>query len=106
LNSLTVDGVVEHNRAAQPFLRLGSNQVTVTTAGNKLPPGTVLVVTYEYQECTTAGKRTQWNGKGLSYGETRTVTKELTSLPATFGINVGGSTEPRMVAFSRTLRAQ
>lgn len=104
LDSLTVDGVVEHNRAAQPFLRLGSNRVTV--AGGKLAPGTVLVVTYEYQECTTSGKRTQWNGKGLSYGETRTVTKEFTALPATFEITVGGTTEPRMVAFSRALRAK
>lgn len=106
LDRLALDGVVEHNRAAQPYLRLGKNQVTVRTADNQLPKGTVLVVTYEYQECTTTGKRTQWNGKGLTYGDTKTVTKELTTLPATFEITVGGSTEPRMVAFSRALRAK
>lgn len=106
LNNLTLDGVVEHNRAAQPFLRLGKNQATVSTATNKLPPGNVLVVTYEYQECTTSGKRTQWNGKGLSYSETKTVTKELTTLPATFDLIVGGTTEPKMIAFSRALRAK
>jgi hypothetical protein len=106
LERLSLDGVIEHNRAAQPFLRLGRNQVTVSTADDKLPPGTVLVVTYEYQECTATGKRTQWNGKGLTYGETRTVTRELTKLPATFDITVAGSTEPRMVSFSRTLRAK
>jgi hypothetical protein len=106
LDRLALDGVVEHNRAAQPFLRLGGNRVTVSTATNRLPPGAVLAVTYEYQECTTAGKRTHWNGKGLTYGETRTVTKEFTALPATFELTVGGTTEPRMIAFSRALRAQ
>ncbi len=106
LQRVTLDGVVEHNRAAQPYLRLGNNRVTVSTADNTLPKDTVLVVTYEYQECTTTGKRTQWNGKGLTYGETKTVTKELTSLPATFDITVGGTTEPKMIAFSRALRAK
>jgi hypothetical protein len=106
LASLKLDGVVEHNRAAQPFLQLGKNQVTVATADNRLPAGTALVVTYEYQEATAPTKRDQFNGKGLTYGETKVVTKEFTSLPATFEISVGGTTTPKMVAISRGLKAK
>lgn len=103
LAGVKLDGVVEHNRAVQPFLLHGKNQVTVATADNRLPPGTALVVTYEWQEATADGKRSQWNGKGLSYGETKVVTKELTALPATFTIDVGGTTAPKMVAITRAL---
>ena len=106
LSAVKLDGVVEHNRAAQPFLHQGKNLVTVATADNRLPPGTALVVTYEYQEATASAKRDQWNGKGLSYGETKIVTKELTTLPATFEITVGGTTTPKMIAISRGLTAK
>jgi hypothetical protein len=105
LASFAVDAVVEHNRAALPYLYHGRNQVTVA-AGGPLPAGTALAVTYVYQEATAPAKRSQFNGTQVTYGETRTVTREFTTLPATFTVEVGGNTPPRMVSLERALRTK
>ena len=106
LKSFKLDAVVEHNRGAQPFLYNGKNSVTVSTKDNKVPANTVLVVTYAYQEATAPGKRGQYNGQGLAYSDTKTVTKEITSLPFTFDLDVGGNTPPKMVAYERALKSK
>ena len=104
LTKFRLEAVVEHNRGAQPYLVQGANKVTVSS--DKLPPGTMLTVSLTYQEATAPNpaKRTRWEGNGLAYGEPKTVTKEVTALPATFEINVGGNTPPKMVSLERAVR--
>jgi hypothetical protein len=105
LTALTVDAVVEHNRGALPFLYQGDNVITVGGHGAVLPPGETLAVTYAFQEATAPAHRNSFNGSEVTYGETRTVTKEVTALPCTFTIAVGGTTPPRMLSIARALRA-
>lgn len=106
LVSLKLDAVVEHNRSALPALLPGKNVVTVATEKNELPKGSVLVVTYTYQEATAPEKRNRYDGNGVKYGEVKTVSKEVTSLPYTFDISVGGNTPPKMVSLERALKAK
>ncbi|HYF51202.1 MAG TPA: hypothetical protein VEJ63_17435 [Planctomycetota bacterium] len=104
LKSLKLDAVIEHNRGAQPFLYNGKNTITVSTKDNKLPADSVLVVTYAYQEATSPSAKRQFNGKGVTYSDTKTVSKEVTALPFTFDIEVGGNTPPKMMAIERAIR--
>lgn len=106
LKSFAVDAVVEHNRGALPFLYHGKNVVTVGAAGNVLPANASLVITYAYQEATAPANRGQYNASQVTYGETRTVTKEVTSLPYTFTIDVAGTTPPRMLHIERALKTR
>jgi hypothetical protein len=108
LAKFAVDAVVEHNRGALPYLLNGKNNVTVALEKGELPKGSVLVVTYSYQEATVANpeKRNRWDGTGISYGPVKTVTKEITTTPATFAIEVEGNTPPKMVSLERSLRAK
>lgn len=103
---LALDAVVEHNKCALPYLLDGKNQVTVSFEKNKLPPGSVATVTYAYQEATAPAGRAHFDGIGLQYGETKRVTKEITSSPFTFTIDVGGNTPPKMLFLERAVRAQ
>jgi hypothetical protein len=103
LKTFRVDAVVEHNRGALPFLYQGANVVTIGTTGNVLPAHSALVVTYSYQEATAPANRNQFNGSQVSYGEVRTVTHEITTLPSTFTITVAGNTPPRMLFLERSL---
>jgi hypothetical protein len=95
-------GLVEHNRSALPHLMPGKNRITVT-AKEAIPADQVLVVTYAWQEAT-APARKRWDGKGVTYGETRTVEKEIRSVPFTFEIEAGGTTPPRMLSITREIR--
>jgi hypothetical protein len=95
-------GLVEHNRSALPHLLPGKNRITVS-AKDPVPADQVLVVTYAWQEAT-APERKRWDGKGVSYGETRAVSKEIRSLPFTFEIEAGGTTPPRMLSITREIR--
>ncbi len=106
LSKFAVDAVVEHNRGASPFLYNGKNVITVRASDSKIPAGTVLSVTYAYQEATAPAKRNQYNGQGVVYGETKTVTKEITALPFTFEIEAGGTTPPKMLYIERALKAK
>jgi len=106
LSKLSVEGTVEHNRMALPYLLNGKNTVTVSDKDNKVPAGTVLVVTYTYQETTAPAKRNQYNGQGLTYSDTKTVTKEIDKLPFTFDVTVGGNSPPKMLALERALKAK
>ncbi len=106
LTALAIDAVVEHNRGALPFLYQGANVVTVGGHGAVLPAGVTLVVSYAFQEATAPAHRTSFNGAEVTYGETRTVTKEVSALPCTFTIDVGGTTPPRMVSITRAVKAQ
>jgi len=106
LKSLKLDAVVEHNRGAQPFLYNGKNAVTVATKDNKLPANATLVVTYAYQEATAPSAKRQFNSNGVTYGETKTVSKEVTALPFRFELEVGGNTPPKMVGFERAVKAK
>ncbi len=100
LGSFRFEAVVEHNRSARPHLLPGPNAVTVTTAGNNMPKGRVLAVTYAFQEARVPdpAKRARWDGQGVSYGEPKTVRKEVTALPFTYRIDVGGNTPPKMLS--------
>jgi hypothetical protein len=66
------------------------------------------VVSYAYQEATVANpeKRTRWDGTGVTYGPTRTVTREVTSVPMSFEIEVGGNTPPKMISLERAVRGK
>jgi hypothetical protein len=105
LVSFRFSAVVEHNRSAQPFLLPGKNVVTVSAEGNALPKDNVLVVTYAWQEATAPANRKRYDGK-VSYGEPRMLVKEITQLPFTYEIEVGGNTPPRMLSLGRALRAK
>jgi hypothetical protein len=100
LAKFKVEAVVEHNRSARPHLLQGTNAVTVSTADNKLPKDRVLSVTYVYQEATAPdpAKRSRWEGQGVNYGEPKTARHEVTALPRTYSIAVGGNTPPKMIA--------
>lgn len=106
LEKFNVDALVEHNRGALPYLVNGKNQITVSLDQNKLPDGNKLVVTYSYQEAThsKSTNRTRWDGRGLIYGPVKTVTKEITSVPFSFQIKVGGNTPPKMLSLERIVR--
>ncbi|HLX59818.1 MAG TPA: hypothetical protein VKX17_00925 [Planctomycetota bacterium] len=104
LKSLRVEATVEHNRCAQPYLLNGKNAITVSA--NALPKDSVLSVTYAYQEATAPATRKQYNGAGVIYGETKTVTKEITALPFNFEIDVGGNEPPKMLYFERAVKAK
>jgi hypothetical protein len=106
LTKFAVEAVVEHNRGAQPYLVNGKNAVTVSTSENKLPEGCVLSVTYAWQEATAPANRKQWNGGGVTYGETKTVTKEVAQLPFTFEIEAGGNEPPKMLYLERAVRGK
>ncbi|MCW8132277.1 MAG: hypothetical protein KIS92_18160 [Planctomycetota bacterium] len=103
LSKFSLEGNVEHNRGAQPYLYTGKNAVTVSTKDNKLPEGATMKVTYVYQETTAPENRSRFDGKGVTYGETKTVTKEIDKLPYTFEIEVGGNSPPKMLAIERAL---
>ncbi len=106
LNKFSIDGTVEHNKAALPFLYNGKNVVTVGAKDAKLPANSTMTVTYAYQEATAPAKRNQYNGQGVTYGETKTVTKEVTALPFTFTLDVGGNEPPKMLYLERALKAK
>ena len=48
----------------------------------------------------------RYDGQGLKYGEVKTVTKEIASLPFTFDVQVGGNTPPKMISLERSLKAK
>lgn len=106
LTKLSAEGIVEHNRGALPYLLNGKNQITVSTADNKLAPNTTLTVSYTYQEATAPAKRNQYDGKNILYADAKTVTKEVTSLPFTFEIDVGGNTPPKMIGVERGIKGK
>ena len=106
LAKFAVDAIVEHNKSAQPHLYNGKNVVTLSTSDNKVPEGCALSVTYAYQEATAPANRTRWDGKGVTYGDTKIVTKEADKLPFTFEIEVGGNTPPKMLYIERALKAK
>ena len=97
LASFRFEGLVEHNRGTLPALLPGANAVTVSAA-SALPAERTLTVSYVYQEATAPANRKRWDGQGLSYGEAKTSAHPLAKLPATFSIEVGGNTPPRMLA--------
>jgi hypothetical protein len=106
LATLGLSAVIEHNRSALPALLNGKNVVTVVTEKNDLPHDRLLVVTYRYQEATAPEKRKRFDGQGLSYGEPKTLTKEISTLPFTFEVQVGGNTPPKMISLERSLKAK
>jgi hypothetical protein len=108
LTKLRLESVVEHNRGALPYLVNGKNKVTVVLDKGQLPKDCCLLVTYCYQEATAPNpaKRTRWDGNGITYGPTKTVTKEITSLPLSFEIAVGGNTPPKMLSLERAVRGR
>jgi hypothetical protein len=106
LSKFSLEAEVEHNRSAQPYLFNGKNTITVATKDNKLPDGSVLSITYAYLEATAPEKRDQYNGKGVTYGDLKTVTKEVTALPFTFDIDVGGNEPPKMAYIERVVKGK
>jgi hypothetical protein len=108
LAAIRVAALVEHNRSALPYLLPGKNVVTVSLDKNEMPKDSVLKVSYVYQEATAPrpDKRQSFDGRGIKYGEVKTVTKEFTALPATFAIDVGGNTPPRMISLERAVRTR
>jgi hypothetical protein len=108
LTAFRVEAGVEHNRGALPYLVTGKNTVTVSLDKNELPRNTLLKVTFSYQEATVANpkKRDRFDGRGVTYGPVKTVTKEITRLPGTFTIEVGGNTPPKMISLERSVQGR
>jgi len=102
LTKFAVEGMIEHNRSAQPYLVQGKNAITVATKDNALPAGVKLQVVYSYQEATAPETRQRYDGKGVTYGEAKTMTKEIDKLPFTFEIEVGGNSPPKMLYIERS----
>ena len=48
----------------------------------------------------------RYDGQGLAYGETKSVRQEITSLPFSFEVQVGGNTPPKMISLERAIRAK
>jgi hypothetical protein len=101
-----VEATVEHNRGALPHLLNGRNVVTVSLGPEALPKGCVLSVTYAYQEATAPAARKQYNGDGVTYGEVKTAAHEVTALPFTFTVDVGGTSPPKMLWLERAVRGK
>lgn len=103
LARFTANAVVEHNRSAQPGLLPGRNVIAV--ALGKVLPNQSAKVTYTFQEATVADpeKRRRWDGQGITYGEIRTVQKEVAGSSSTFEIQVAGNTPPKMLAITREI---
>jgi len=95
LAKFRLEAAIEHNRSAQPYLLQGKN--VVTASAGKVGGSGTLAVTYSWQEASAPENRKRWDGQGIAYGEARTVTKEVSSEPATWTIDVGGNTPPRML---------
>jgi hypothetical protein len=108
LAKVRLNALVEHNRGALPYLAPGKNVVTVSADKNKLPKDRVLTVTYAYQEATVSHpeRRTRFDGREVTYGKVKKVTKKVTSLPYTFEIHVKGNTPPRMISLERVVRGK
>ena len=97
LASVRLEATVEHNRHVLPALLPGANAVTVSAA-SPLPAGRTLRVAYAYQEATAPAARKRWDGQGVAYGEVKTAAKDVDRLPASFTVDVGGNTPPRMLS--------
>jgi hypothetical protein len=108
LTKLGLTALVEHNRSALPYLLPGKNTITVALDQTELPKDNILQVTYVYQEASVSHpeRRTRFEGQGVTYGEIKRVTKEATSLPCTFTVEVGGNTPPKMISLERAVRAK
>lgn len=108
LGGITVAGIVEHNKSAQPYLFHGKNVVTVSAANKDVLKGNSLTVVYSYQEATVKNpeKRDSFRGNDVTYGETKTVETKITSLPFTFTIDVGGNEPPKMIALKRIVSSK
>lgn len=104
LARFALTALIEHNRSALPYLVPGKN--TVTVASKEVPKDHVLTVTFVYQEATAPTGRQRFDGEGLKLGDVRRVTKEVTSVPFTFDIDVGGNTPAKMLALERSVRAR
>ncbi|MCS7166676.1 MAG: hypothetical protein RMI91_12995 [Gemmatales bacterium] len=106
LRSFRMHALVQHNRYALPYLLPGKNIVEVSLADGQLRPDQVLVVTYAYQEAFATQPRQRFDGKGVTYGPVKTVTRVIESVPSSFVIEVGGNTPPKMLFLERSVRAK
>lgn len=95
LAAFRVEAVVQHNRYALPNLLTGDNRIRVEASTR--PRDRVTRVTYAWQEATAKPGRSRWDGRGITYGETKTDVREVTSAPAAYTIKVGGNTPPKML---------
>ena len=93
------EATVQHNRSSQPHLVNGPNAVTVSSVDNKMTSGRVLTVAYAYQEARVPdpARVKRWDGREVKYGETRTVKREMSDLPHTWSVEVGGNVPPKML---------
>ena len=105
LKKFNVTALVEHNRGVLPYLVNGANKVTAACAS--VAPGTVASVTLGYQEATIANpaKRQRWDGKGITYNQETSITRDLTGKAAHFDIAVAGNTPPKMLFLERSVRS-
>jgi hypothetical protein len=108
LAKVRLDAVVEHNRGALPYLVPGKNVVTVSVGKGELLKKRVLTVTYVYQEATVPApeRRLRFDGRDITYGAIRRVTKEISSAPFSYVIGVGGNTPPKMISLERAVIAK
>ena len=93
------ESTVEHNRSARPHLLTGSNGVTVRAKTKGRLKDRKVTVTYAYREATAKNpaSRKRWDGRGVSYGPEKKNERNVTSLPTSYTISVGGNTPPKML---------
>lgn len=104
LAKVNFEAIVEHNRSVQPFLLQGKNQVLLNPG--RSARDTTLVVSYSYQEATVSdpAKRIRFEDQGITYAAPKSVTKEATSNPVAWTIDVGGNTPPKMLFLEIAVR--
>ena len=105
LSSFAINAVVEHNRGVLPYLRPGANSLTASTEA-AIPAGASATVKFAWQEANAPAKRPQFNGTGVTYGEEKSISRELTGTATTFTIQAGGNTPPKMRYVERSVRSK
>jgi hypothetical protein len=104
VTKLRFEAVVEHNRSAQPCLLQGRNLVTVSPGAPA--PGSVLSVTFAFQEATAPdpAKRKRFEDQGVSFAAPKTLSHE--GAAESWAIEVGGNTAPKMLYLEYAVRAK
>jgi hypothetical protein len=104
LSKFRLEAVVEHNRSSLPYLLPGKNQVAVSATG--LASGAALTVTYAYQEATVPdpARRTRFEDRDVAYSGAKTAVREVPA--ASWVVEVGGNTPPKMLYLEYAVRGQ
>lgn len=95
LKKFRFEGLIEHNRFAQPYLMNGTNVVTLNV-DDKIPTGCILEVKYSLKYAFAKENRDRFDGKGIKYEDAGIGTLRVNKVPYSLNIPIGGNTPPKM----------